>query len=135
MLRPIENPAFDRDRGLNRRGPSPLYLDFDDVLIPGELSINRTQSYVFKTENRSMGMLFLMGRNKPEVFIDFFKTNMIKDNWQATGGFDGFRSLLLFEKENRQCVITLTHEPYGVGTQVEIWVAPKEKSVGSGLLK
>lgn len=135
VLKPIENSASRDERFFDRGGPSPVYLDFDDVLIPGTLRINRAKSFIFKTENRSMGVLLLLGRDNPEVFRTFFQTNMAKDNWQSTGGFNGTRSLLLFEKENRQCIITMSPEPYGVGTQVEIWMAPKAEAFGAGLLK
>lgn len=135
VLKPIEDPASREKGPFDRRGAVSVYLDFDDVLIPGDLKINRAKSYLFKMDNRPMGVLFLVGRNKPEVFQSFFQTNMAKDNWEPTGGFTGSRSLLLFEKENRQCIITMSNEPYGVGTQVEIWVTPKAEALGSGLLK
>ena len=135
VLKPIENSASRDERFFDRGGPSPVYLDFDDVLIPGTLRINRAKSFIFKTENRSMGVLLLLGRDNPEVIRTFFQTNMAKDNWQSTGGFNGTRSLLLFEKENRQCIITMSPEPYGVDTQVEIWMAPKSEAFGAGLLK
>ena len=65
--------------------------------------------------------------------IDFFEHNMAKDNWQAVGTFKSPRTLLLFQKENRWCVINITDKTFD--TLVEIWVAPFSDVSGSGLLK
>ena len=73
---------------------------------------------------------------KLDELIEFFKTNMIKDNWTVVSMFKGPRSILHFEKGNRWCVMTLTDSRYGYKTQVEIWVTPKNDSrAESGLLK
>ncbi len=123
VLKPIENASSDRKGSLQQRRASPVYHDFDDILIPGELKLNRRISSVFKTVNISAGVLSLAGKIDSETLIQFFKSNMTKDNWRSVSGFQGPRSLLLFEKGNRWCVITLAENGYG--TQVDIWVAPK----------
>jgi len=58
---------------------------------------------------------------------------MAKDNWQIVGTFKSPRTLLLFQKENRWCVINITDGRFD--TLVEIWVAPFSGQSESGLLK
>jgi hypothetical protein len=58
---------------------------------------------------------------------------MAKDNWRILGSFKSSPlSIMLFQKENRSCMIKIIEEFY---THVEIWVAPRVNEVESGLLK
>jgi hypothetical protein len=123
VLKPIENGSIDRDGALLQRRATPVYHDFDDILIPGELRLNQRMSSVFQTETVSAGVLAFSGKMDTQTLIQFFKSNMAKDNWRWVSGFKGTSSLLIFEKGNRWCVITLTGAGYG--TQTNIWVAPK----------
>jgi hypothetical protein len=122
-LKPIEHAPSDRARLLQERRPSPVYYDFDDVLIPGELKPNRRISSVSQTETISTGVLSLSGKIEIEALFQFFKNNMAKDNWRSVSGLTGSRSLLLFEKGNRWCVIIMAGDGYG--TRVDVWVAPR----------
>jgi hypothetical protein len=135
VLKPIHPPP-------NTGGSSPpgnvvagVYHDFDDILIPKVMQVNRKMSYVFETPTISAGVLSLGGRLKLVALIEFFKTNMLKDNWTVVSMFKGPRSILQFEKGNRWCVITLMDNRYGNKTQVDIWVTPKNETASSGLLK
>lgn len=118
-------------------GPSPMYYDFGDVLVPSELEINKEKSFVFRTPGLSAGVLSLKGRVEINSLITFFETNMAKDNWRPVSAFKSPRSVLLFQKENRWCVISVTEESFN--TYVEIWVSPTiagvELDTGGGLLK
>ena len=124
VLKPIESASSDREGTLLQRRTSPVYHDFDDILIPGELRLNQRMSSVYQTETVSAGVLVFSGKIAFETLIQFFKKNMAKDNWQWVSGFKGTSSLLIFEKGNRWCVITLTGAGYGL--QIRIWVAPKD---------
>ena len=124
VLQPIENQSSDRDRSLLQRRITPVYHDFDDILVPGELKLNRRLSSVVQTETIGAGVLSLAGKIDTKSLIEFFKNNMAKDNWRSVSGFEGNRSLLLFEKGNRWCVISLAGDGYG--TRVDIWVTPKD---------
>lgn len=104
------------------QGQTSLYYDFGDVLIPSELKVDRDDSFVYRTPGFSAGVLSLEGRVDSTSLIAFFETNMIKDNWQAVASFKSPRSILMFRKENRWCVINVTDKT--LGTYVEIWVAP-----------
>jgi hypothetical protein len=123
VLKPIESASSGREGALLQRRTSPVYHDFEDILVPGELRVDRRMSSVFQTETVSAGVLVFSGKMSMEALTQFFKKNMDKDNWRWVSGFKGTSSLLIFEKGNRWCVITMTGAGYG--TQTRIWVAPK----------
>lgn len=115
------------------KGPSPLYYDFGDVLIPNELKVIKKSSFVYKTPGFSAGVLTLKGRVEINSLIAFFENNMAKDNWRTISSFKSPRTIMVFQKENRWCIINITEKDFK--TQVEIWVAPTINEVESGLLK
>jgi len=100
----------------------PLYLYFSDILIPRELKEVKADSFVFRTPGMSAGVLALKGNVEVNSLIGFFENNMAKDNWTLISAFISPRSMMLFQKENRWCVINITDRRFG--TSVEIWVAP-----------
>jgi hypothetical protein len=101
---------------------APLYYDFGDVLIPRELKLDANSSFVYHTTGFTAGVLVFKSRTELNSLIDFFENNMTKDNWQAVSTFKSPRTLLLFQKESRWCVINITDRSYD--TLIEIWVAP-----------
>ena len=111
----------------------PLYYDFGDVLIPRELELDVNSSFVYHTSGFTAGILAFKSKAELGSMVNFFENNMAKDNWQAVGIFKSPRTLLLFQKENRWCVINITDNRWD--TLVEIWVAPFSDISGSGLLK
>lgn len=112
---------------------APLYYDFGDVLIPRELELDVNSSFVYHTSGFTAGILAFKSKAELGSMVAFFENNMAKDNWQAVGVFKSPRTLLLFQKENRWCVINITDNRWD--TLVEIWVAPFSDLSGSGLLK
>ena len=112
---------------------APLYYDFVDVLIPREIKLNTKSSFVYHTSGFTAGVLVFKSKVERNSLIQFFENNMTKDNWQAVSSFKSPRTLLLFQKENRWCVINITDNNWD--TLVEIWVAPFSGLSGSGLLK
>jgi hypothetical protein len=111
----------------------PLYYDFGDVLIPRELKLDVNSSFVYHTSGFTAGILAFKSKAELGSMVNFFENNMAKDNWQAVGTFRSPRTLLLFQKDNRWCVINITDNRWD--TLVEIWVAPFSGESGSGLLK
>jgi hypothetical protein len=112
---------------------APLYYDFGDVLIPRELKLDVKSSFVYHSAGITAGILAFKSKVELNSMIDFFENNMTKDNWKPVGTFKSPRTLLLFQKENRWCVINITDTKWD--TLVEIWVAPFSDISGSGLLK
>ena len=113
--------------------PSPLYYDFGDVLIPNGLKVNKKASFVYTSSGFSAGVLTLSGRVEINSLIAFFESNMQKDNWRIISLFKSPRTIMLFHKESRWCVINITEEY--CKTHVEVWVAPTISEVETGLLK
>jgi hypothetical protein len=58
---------------------------------------------------------------------------MANDNWNIISSFKSERTMLLFQKAQRWCVMSITDETFN--THVEIWVAPTTKDTQTGLLK
>jgi len=114
------------------RGPTPTYYNFGDVLIPSELKLDKESSFVFQTPGLSAGVLSLKGRVEISSLISFFENNMAKDNWSLVSSFKSPRTIMLFKKENRWCVIIITEDYYA---HVEVWVAPTTNEAEFGLLK
>ena len=119
--------------GDQKKEETPLYYDFGDVPVPPELQLNSKSSFVYRTTGFSAGVLVLKGAVELGSLIDFFENNMSRDNWRAVSTFKSPRTLLLFQKENRWCVINITDDKYS--THVEIWVAPTINPDDTGLLK
>ena len=114
--------------------PSPVYYDFDDVLIPQELKLDTDNCFVYRASGISAGVLVLSGRVEVNSLVAFFENNMIKDNWALVSVVRTPRTLMLFKKENRTCVITV--RATSITTNLEIWVAPGSvMAPGAGLLK
>ena len=110
-----------------------LYYDFGDVLVPKELKVDKKSSFIYQTEGFSAGVLVLKGRIETSSLISFFENNMTKDNWHMISSFKSERTMLLFQKAHRWCVMSITDETFN--THVEIWVAPTTKDTQTGLLK
>jgi hypothetical protein len=103
------------------------------VLVPRDLKLNTKSSFVYQTSGLTGGVLIFKSKVERSSLIKFFENNMAKDNWQAVSSFKSPRTLLLFQKENRWCVINITDNSWD--TLVEIWAAPFGGPSGSGLLK
>jgi hypothetical protein len=102
--------------------PEPVYYDFDDVLIPVELKVDKEKSFVYQAPDFKAGILSLSGRVEIDSLITFFKNNIAKDNWRLLSAFKSPRTILFFNKPNRSCIINITEKKFK--TEVEIWVAP-----------
>lgn len=114
---------------------STYYHEFEDILLPKELKIDNRSTYVIQAPGFLTGVLALKGRVERNSLIVFFKNNMEKDNWRSIGSFKSPRtsSILLFQKENRWCVININEKEFY--TYVEIGVAPNINDVESELFK
>lgn len=110
-----------------------MYLDFGDVLLPKELKVDREDSFVFTTAGLTAGVLSLKGSVESNSLLTFFENRMPEDGWQMISAIKASRSMLLFKKQARWCVISI--EEGQLSTQVQIWVAPTIGMEPSGLKK
>ncbi len=115
------------------KGPSPVYYDFGDVLVPSEMKIDKKTSFIYKTPGFAGGVLSLKGRVEVNSLINFFGRNMDKDNWKLISSFKAPRTIMLFHKGNRWCVINISEKDFS--TRAEVWVAPTIDETDEGLLK
>jgi hypothetical protein len=94
------------------------------VLVPEELTVDTDDSFIVKTPGFAAGVIIAKGRVERNSLISFFENNMVKDNWRMVASFKSPRTMMLFHKENRWCVISITDRNLEYNTHVEIWVAP-----------
>ena len=112
---------------------APVYHEFDDVLVPGEMKIDRGDSFIYQTAGFTVGILTLKGRVDISSLVVFFEKNMPKDNWQVVSQFKSPRTMMLFQKENRWCVVEISEGNYY--TYAKVWVAPTTRQPIGGLVK
>jgi hypothetical protein len=110
-----------------------LYYDFEDVLVPAELKVDKDRSFVYHAQDFRAGLLVLKGRVELNSLIRFFENNMSKDNWRLVSSFKSPRTILFFNKPNRICIINITEKWFS--NEVEIWVAPILESAVGNLYK
>lgn len=110
-----------------------VYLDFGDVLLPKQLKVDRGNSFVFSTAGLTAGLLSLKGRVEANSLISFFENKMPVDGWQLISAIKSSRSMLLFKKQARWCVISIIEGQ--MSTRTEVWVAPTMDGQTTGLLK
>lgn len=103
-------------------GPRPQFLDFPDIPIPSELSLQPKESYVFQAGSTKTGVLTLRGRVDINSLINFFTMAMPRENWRPLGQFRYKRSVLFFGKPDKTCMIELNEGT--IWTWVDIFVAP-----------
>ena len=103
----------------------PVYYDFGDVRVPDELKVDNKSSFVYKTPGFSAGVLVLEGNVEIYSLIAFFENSMNTDNWEFVSSFKSPRTIMIFKKQDRRCVINITEKKFN--TLVEIWVAPTMK--------
>lgn len=117
------------DGVLDRKGPEAgkggRYFEFDDILIPEGLSLNRDRTMLFRVGTFKAGVMTYDGRLEVASLSDFFVAAMTKDNWDFVGGFKLPEVALFFGKAERTCVINISEGP--VYSHVTIWVAPTTK--------
>jgi hypothetical protein len=116
---------------------APKLYGFDDVRIPSELKKNDRSSFVYKTPGFAGGVVSFAGRVEMDSLVTFFENNMSRDNWRLISSFKSPRTIMLFHKESKWCVISISEKEFS--TYAEIWVAPTineiEKKMDEGLLK
>ena len=69
-----------------------------------------------------MGFLTLRGRVDPNSVMNFFASGLPREGWRLKGEFRYNRSLLIFDKPDKICVILVKEDTYY--TYVEIYVSP-----------
>lgn len=119
------------DKGPAKPEPVPKRLpdvrEFDDVLIPREMDIDKSSSAIYRREGMSAGLLRLAGRIETTSLMRYFQNNMANEGWRMISQFRSPQSLMLFQKGNRMAVIAI--EDGDIETFADVWVVPLNESI------
>jgi hypothetical protein len=97
------------------------YLDFQDVLVPGELERVEGETFI----SNSYGRLMLTGRVYGDSAAKFFKSAMANDGWTFQNEYTYKNSTkIFFSKIDKTSSILITENPFGA--RIEIWVTPQK---------
>ncbi len=121
---PSHDPTIHSDSVTQKSETASFYYDFDDILIPREMKLQHKLSFVFEGPHVKTGVLVFKGRVDPVSLTTFFINNMMKDGWQLSSSFKYRRTILVFTKPDRDCIINIIDDR--LSTSMEIWIAPKE---------
>jgi hypothetical protein len=102
--------------------PRAKFYEFNDVPFPQEMNVQSKNSYVFQSGQIKMGFLTLRGRVDSNSLVSFFVAALPREGWRLKGQFKFNRSLLIFDKPDKVCVILMKEATYY--TYVEIYVSP-----------
>jgi hypothetical protein len=127
----LKNDRVSDASSQGKEYPPPIYYDFGDVRLPEGLKMDEESCFVYRTSGFDGGVLVLEGSVEIYSLIAFFEDSMANDNWKFISSFKSPRTIMLFQKESRWCVINITDKQFT--TYVEIWVAPTIKNDESGL--
>lgn len=109
------------------------YYDFNDIMIPRAMTLQPKQSFIFEGPQVKTGFLVFKGRVDAVSLSNFFVNNMAADGWHLSSSFRSKRTILVFTKPGRDCIVNIVDGRFT--TTLEIWVAPEEaggSSPGSG---
>jgi hypothetical protein len=104
--------------------------EFEDVLVPREMDIDKQASLIYRNGGKSAGLMRLAGRVEMNSLMRFFENNMPKDGWRLISKFRSPQSLMIFQKANRMCVIAI--EDSDLRTFMDVWVVPLDESSPGG---
>lgn len=113
----------DRDQDALAQEPANFYYDFNDIPIPKEMRLVPNSSFMFETVDIKAGVIFFEGRVEPVPLFDFFINSMPKENWQLRSYFKYGRYIIVFEKPDKDCIISINRKT--LTTQLEVWVTPR----------
>ena len=119
---------FDRtdEEGTAALAPEsqPFYpKDFNEILIPDGLTLDRVESMYIKSESFNGGILNYQGRLEVNSLIEFFENTMPQKGWKLSGSVKSANSLLIFTKPEKTCMISITENKLSRYTEVYIYVS------------
>jgi len=100
--------------------------EFEDVKIPPEMELDRSESMVYESFNLRMGVLYYSGKTELSETVEFFKENMPKQGWDLLNSFQHKIHILNFIKGDRNCII-IVEKPKMGKTTLQIWMGPLQR--------
>ncbi|NDV19974.1 hypothetical protein GO013_11130 [Pseudodesulfovibrio sp. JC047] len=106
------------------------YLDFDDIMIPKEISYKADDSYKLDNSKFRAAIMRFSGRVEVMELVQYFVNNMTKDNWTLLSNNKASKvHVLNFEKFNKSCVIQID-DSFATATTTIFAVEVKETGHG-----
>ena len=100
------------------------YADFPDVPIPSEMELRSGSSQVAKSSSGEVnGYLEFSGSVAWDSLVNACASNLTRDGWSVLGLFRGERSLVVADKMDRICVISIFDG--FPSTSMSVWVTNK----------
>jgi hypothetical protein len=96
--------------------------DFDDILIPSELTWDRENSMSIRTESFAGGTLKYTGRVEINSLADYFISSMQRNGWKLVGSVKYKNVLLAFSKPNKTCTISMFESEFSGRVSTYIYV-------------
>jgi len=108
----------------------PFYArDFNDILIPDGLRLDRKNSMHTRSQTFNGGILNYEGRLDVNSLLDFFENSMSKNGWQLAGTVKSDKSLLIFVKANKTCMITVADSKFNLNTEVYFYISETSRGM------
>ncbi len=111
--------------------PPPMdnYYDFDDVPVPQEMELETKESFILETPNEKSGVMVFSGPVEIQSLRDYYINSMAREGWTMRSAIKSSRTILVFEKPARYCIVTLQDNRFK--TSMEIWVTPRSGALGA----
>ena len=107
--------------------PDYIYYEFPDVPIPRDLSREENDTFIVDSPPLKSGVMVFSGSYDRSILLDFFMAAMPNNGWTMRSVFKAPRSMLIYTKNNRYCVISLSTS-YFIKTRAEIWMTTVDSS-------
>lgn len=108
--------------------PASFFYQFEDVQVPAEMKLKDAETYIIQTGNVKSGVQTFYGRVETFSLVDWFKATMPRDGWALRSSLASKRSILVFEKPEKDCVIHISPDMYD--TRLEVWMTPRNAGGG-----
>ena len=100
------------------------YADFPDVPIPSEMELRAGSSQISKSASGNVfGYLEFSGSVAWDSLVNACASNLTRDGWSVLSLFRGERSLIVADKMDRVCAISIVDGFPGV--TMHVWVTDK----------
>lgn len=96
-----------------------------DIPIPARFKFLPQNSYFFENAGIRVGVLKYIGKANPDSLVNFFKEQMLMNNWRLINIIEYNNSLLNFERNDETCIINLA--PKGGSTIITVSLGPKSQ--------
>jgi hypothetical protein len=104
----------------------PDQREFDDVMVPRDMDIDRDASAIYRRDGASIGILRMSGRIELSSLMRYFQNNLGNEGWRQISVLRAPQSLMVFQKANRMAVIALSED--SLATYTDIWVVPMNET-------